>query len=327
MEVLIQILTSPFIQLFILGLLAGGFKSDLELPEALTKSLSIYLMLAIGMKGGLEIAHTQADSNEIILLITVAIAMSFLTPYLCYYVLRKTTAVSRLDAAAISAHYGSVSAVTFSFALAYLKDVGVHVEGYAVTLLAVMEFPAILGGLMLAKRSVRLPNEKKTRLLSPKILQEVFLNGSVFLLLGGMVIGATASPEGMAKVKPYLIDPFNGILCLFLLELGLLASKEMKKVKDFSWQLAAFGVYMPIILGLITFPIAILLGFTPGDTIILAILGASASYIAVPAAMKIALPEANPAYYITLSLCITFPLTMIFYVPLFTYLGKVFIGV
>ncbi len=322
MEILIQILTSPFIQLFILGLLAGFFKSDLELPEALTKSLSIYLMLAIGMKGGIEIAHTQAAYSEIALLLATAIALSFLTPYLCYWILRKTTEITRLDAAAISAHYGSVSAVTFSFALTYLRDRGVHVEGYAVTLLAVMEFPAILGGLMLAQRSVRLPHEKKTKLLSKKVLQEVFLNGSVFLLLGGMIIGATANPEGMAKVKPYLIDPFNGILCLFLLELGLLAAKEVKKVNNFSWKLAAFGVYMPIVLGLITFPIAMILGFTPGDTIILAILGASASYIAVPAAMKIALPEANPAYYITLSLCITFPLTMIVYIPMFTYLGQ-----
>lgn len=322
METAIQILTSPFIQLFILGLLAGFFKSDLELPEALTKTLSIYLMLAIGMKGGIEIAHTEAPISEIFTLLLTAIALSFFTPYLCFYFLRKTTDVSRLDAAAISAHYGSVSAVTFSFALAYLKDKGIAVEGYAVTLLAVMEFPAILGGLMLAKKSVRLPNEKKTKLLSKKILQEVFLNGSVFLLLGGMVIGATANEPALAKVKPYLIDPFNGILCLFLLELGLLASKEAKKVKNFSWKLAAFGVYMPIILGLITYPIALIFGFTPGDTIILAILGASASYIAVPAAMKIALPEANPAYYITLSLCITFPLTMIVYIPMFTYLGE-----
>lgn len=326
MDILIQIITSPFIQLFILGLLAGFFRSDLELPEAFTKALSIYLMLAIGMKGGLEISQTEAPISEIITLIITAIILSFATPFLCYTILRKTTTVSRLDAAAISAHYGSVSAVTFSFALTYLKDAGITVEGYAVTLLAVMEFPAILSGLILAKRSVRLATETKTKLLSTKVLREVFLNGSVFLLLGGMVIGATANPAALAKVKPYLIDPFNGILCLFLLELGLLASKEAKKVNNFSWKLAVFGVYMPVILGLIVLPIAYVLGFSQGDAIILSVLAASASYIAVPAAMKIALPEANPAYYITLSLCITFPLTMIFFIPFFTYLGKMFIN-
>ncbi len=322
MDIFVQIITSPFIQLFILGFMAGYFKSDLELPEAFTKALSIYLMLAIGMRGGMEIANTEVPISEILLLISAGIVLSFATPFLCYCILRKTTGISRLDGAAVAAHYGSVSAVTFSFAMTYLRDKGIHFEGYVVTLLAVMEFPAILSGLILAKRSVRLEESIKTKLLSTKLLKEVFLNGSVVLLIGGMLVGATSDAGALAKVKPYLIDPFSGILCLFLLELGLLAAKEAKKTNDFSWKLAAFGIYMPFILASIAFAIALVLGFDTGDTILLAILAGSSSYIAVPAAMKIALPQANPAYYITLSLCITFPLSMILYVPLFTYIGE-----
>jgi hypothetical protein len=326
METALTIITSPFIQLFILGLLAGFFKSDLELPQAFTKALSIYLMLAIGMKGGIEIAKTDAPIAEVFAVIMSGIVLSFSFPFISYFIIRKTTKLNRIDSAAISAHYGSVSAVTFSFAMAFLKEQNIPFEGYAVTVLAVMEFPAILAGLILAKKSQRLDSEIKTKMLSSKVLKEVFLNGSIVLLVGGMIVGMTSNPDALAKVKPYLVDPFYGILCLFLLELGLLASKKVKEVKEFSWKLAAFGIYMPLINATIGFTVATFLGFNLGMAILFVTLCASASYIAVPAAMKIALPQANPAYYITLSLCITFPFNMLFGIPLYTAVGKMLAG-
>ena len=326
METLIFVFTSPYIQLFILGLLAGYFKSDLELPQAFTKALSIYLMLAIGMKGGVEIANSTVPFTEIILVLGFAFLLSLLIPFLSFFFLRKTTELSRLDSAAIAAHYGSVSAVTFSFGMAVLNDKGIPFEGYVVTVLAIMEFPAILSGLLLAKKSERLAKDSKQKMLSSKILREVFLNGSIVLLIGGMIVGMTANEVAMAKVKPYLIDPFFGVLCLFLLELGLVCAKQVREAKGFSFKLFAFGIYMPIIASTITMFFCVLLGFDLGVSILLVTLAASASYIAVPAAMKIALPDANPAYYITLSLCITFPFNLLIGIPVYTYFAQMLIG-
>jgi hypothetical protein len=321
MEAAINIITSPFIQLFILGLLAGFFRSDLKIPEAFTKMLSIYLMLAIGLKGGVEINKSDLPFAEIFIVLLTGVVLSFLLPFLSYALIRKTCRLDRLNAAAVSAHYGSVSAVTFGYAMGYLGDQGIHFEGYLVTLMALMEFPAILSGLILAKRSKKLESQSKEKLLSMKLIQEVFLNGSIVLLIGGLIIGMSGNEKGMAVIKPYLIDPFYGILGLFLLELGLVAARRLKEVENFPFKLAMFGIYMPLISAVIGTLISNIFGFDVGTTILLSTLAASASYIAVPAAMKIALPEANPAYYVTLSLCITFPFNLIVGVPLYTWMA------
>ncbi len=325
-DLIIQILTSPYIQLFILGLLAGFFKSDLELPAAFTKTLAIYLMLAIGLKGGMELHSTKAPFSEVFLVLMAGIVLGFLIPFIAYCLLRKMSGIDRLNAAAVAAHYGSVSAVTFSFAMGYLTNNGIFFAGYLVTLLAVMESPAILTGLYLAKRSKRIDSNKKEKLLSSKLLREVFLNGSIVLLIGGLVIGMTMNVEGKETIKPYLIDPFYGILCLFLLELGLVASKEIKNVTNFSFMTILFGILMPLIGAALGLATSILLQFDVGTATLLSVLCASASYIAVPAAMKLALPEANPAYYITLSLCITFPFNLILGVPLYAEIANRFLG-
>jgi hypothetical protein len=302
--------------------LAGFFRSDLKIPESFTKVLSIYLMLAIGLKGGVEIRETTVDIFEVMGVLLVGVIFSFILPFISYFFVRKTTHLDRLDAAAVSAHYGSVSAVTFSYAMGYIKNEGIIFEGYLVTLMALMEFPAILSGLILAKRSRKLQNQSKEKLLSGKIIREVFLNGSIVLLVGGLIIGMSGNDKGMTVIKPYLIDPFYGILGLFLLELGLVAARRLKEIDGFPKALALFGVYMPLVAATISLTTSYLLGFDLGTTILLTTLAASASYIAVPAAMKIALPDANPAYYVTLSLCITFPFNLIIGVPLYTELAK-----
>lgn len=324
-DFILPILTSPYIQLFILGLLAGFFNSDLVLPEALTKALAIYLMLAIGLKGGLALKEGSSDLSGIVTLIVIGIAFSFLLPFLSYFILRQTVRLDRVNCAAISAHYGSISAVTFSFASSYLYTKHIEFNGVMVAVLAFMEFPAILSGLMLAKRSRRLENAQREKLLSAKIVREVFLNGSIVLLIGGIIIGITSSEHGMTKIKPYLIDPFYAILSLFLLELGLVASRKMKDLDGFPLSLVIFGILMPLIGASICLGVCYIAGFDLGTTIMLTVLVASASYIAVPAAMKIALPQANPAYYVTLSLCITFPFNLILGVPLYTYLAEMII--
>ncbi len=321
----LNIVTSPFIQLFILGMLAGFFKSDLEIPEAFTKALSIYLMLAIGLKGGMEINNSKTPFTEIITILIVGVGLGFLIPFLAYFFLRKTTKLSRLDASAVSAHYGSISMVTFSVGMGFLKSKNIHFDGYVLSLAALMESPAIVSALILAKRSQRLAGEQKERLLSSKILKEVFLNGSILLLVGGVIIGITANPNGIAVVKPYLVDPFYGILCLFLLELGLVSSKQLKNISSFTPSLVIFGIYMPVISASLSLLISSIFGFDFGNSVLLAVLCASASYIAVPAALKIALPQANPAYYITMSLCITFPFNLIFGIPFYHYLAEMFI--
>jgi len=307
-------------------MLAGFFKSDLELPQAFVKALSIYLMLAIGLKGGLAIKKSDVPLAEILYILGAGVSLSIIIPIISYALLRKTTGISRYDAAAICAHYGSVSAVTFGYGLTFLGNNDISFQGHILTLPPIMEFTAILMGLLLAKRSNRLNSKTKENLFSAKVLKEVLLNGSIVLLIGGMLVGLTANEKAMASVKPYLIDPFNGILCLFLLELGLVAAKGIIDSKNFPIKLAFFGVYMPLLSAAIALGLAYILGLELGTAILLMVLAASASYIAVPAAIRIAIPEANAGYYITLSLCVTFPFNLVIGVPLYTYIAKLFLG-
>lgn len=318
-----DIFTSPFIQLFILGLIAGLFKSDLELPEAFTKAISLYLMLAIGLKGGVVISESTVGAFYLIKIIIIGLITGFVLPFIGYSLLRYFNKLSILNSANIAAHYGSISAVTFSYAMSFLDNNNIKYSAFMIVLMAAMESPGIIAGLILASKSKVINNKK--RLFSVDFLREVLFNSSIVLLLGGMIIGHFSPPKQIAIIKPYLIDPFYGILCLFLLDLGLLVAKYAHSLKEVRFKTFLFGVYMPLISFVIALIISKLVNFNVGNSLLFAVLCSSASYIAVPAAMKIAMPKANHSLSITLSLCITFTFNILVGVPFYFWvISKIF---
>lgn len=317
LDAIFEILLSPYIQFFILAVLAGLFRSDLEIPEQVTRAMSMYLMIAIGMKGGLAIRASDVPLGEVGAVLITGVALGFLMPMIGYKLLRVSTGLSRLDAAAISAHYGSISVVTFSFAVSFLESHGYGYGGYIVTLMALMEAPAIFSGIMLARESRQLDAAGKQKLFSGEIIRDALLNGSVVLLIGSMFIGMSADMGAIEKIKPFLLDPFFAVLCIFLLELGLVTARQLPNVGKFPLGLIAFGIYMPLIGAGLGISASVALGLGLGEMLLFATLCASASYIAVPAAMKVALPQANPALYVTSSLAITFPFNLILGIPIY----------
>lgn len=303
-------LLSPMVLFFALGAAAAFLRSDLEVPEAIARGLALYLMLAIGFKGGAAMAKQTLDAGMAAALIG-AILLSFLMPALAYGLLRATTPLSAINAAAVSAHYGSVSVVTFVTGAQYLSERGIAYEGYLVAMMALMETPAIVTGLWLARRGgaggESLGNAWR----------EVLLNGSIVLLVGGFAIGWITGEEGMATVSPFIDAPFRGVLCLFLLDMGLLAARRLRGARLLSGGLIAFGLYMPLLGGCLGAIGAWAVGLSLGGVALAATLAASASYIAVPAALRLALPKADPAISITLSLAITFPFNVVLGIPLY----------
>lgn len=322
----------PAILFFALGVFAKVIKSDLKFPEGLSKGLSLYLLIAIGLKGGAELAN--AELGLAIKSIFWAAVLGFLLPIIGYMLLRFRNRIDRMNAAAITAHYGSVSAGTFLTAVAFLEASGISHETYPIIMMVVMETPAIIIGLLLAamaRRQLQLAentgDNESPSVPWKSLLHEALTNGSVVLLLGAMVIGAVASPEAMQKVYPFSHEIFMGVLCLFLLDLGMEAARRMKSFKKVGVTLVAFGIIMPIIGGLIgIFVGATLLEFSVGGTLLVAILAASASYIAVPPAMRMGVPEANPSYYLTLALGVTFPFNVLIGIPLFYSIASWYIG-
>jgi hypothetical protein len=326
----------PAVLFFGLGVLARLIKSDLKFPPDLAKALSIYLLMAIGLHGGVELA--KADLAAAVNAIVWALILGFGMPILGYWLLIVTRRVGPLDAAAIAAHYGSVSAGTFLTALAFLDTQGVAYETYPLIMLAVMESPAIVVGLLLAARARQTikrhtaregtvgagtgkdtgkdTGDEQTRLGA--LLHEAFTNGSVVILVGSMIIGAVSLPGAMEKLKPFIDEIFMGALCLFLFEMGMEAARRLGDFKRVGALLAGYGVLMPLIGGTIGVVIGhYALGFGIGGTTLVAVLAASASYIAVPPAMRLAVPEANPSLYLTLSLGITFPFNVVVGIPLY----------
>lgn len=309
-----QNLLSPAILFFILGIFAGLLKSDLEVPDSISRYLSIYLMMAIGFKGGVAIANTHDLNSEVISAIVAGVIISFLQPFLGYIILKATTKLDSPTAAAVAAHYGSISMVTFVTATSFLKTNDVVYAGYVIAILALMEAPAILSGLFIAHRTApqtKHPNEEK------KLSREIFTNGAILLLSGTFIIGWITGQLGMDKVEGFLDTPFQGVLCLFLLDMGLLVAKNLHHLRSFTWLLALFGIYMPLIgasIGLLTSRI---IGLDAGTGTLFIVICASSSYIAVPAAMHLALPEAKSAIYIPMSLAITFPFNVTFGIPLY----------
>jgi len=314
-----QNLLSPVILFFLLGILAGVLKSSLTIPESLSKSVSLYLMMAIGFRGGVELSH-NGFGGSIALACLSAVVLSAVLPILAYALLRWTTPLDSTNAAAVAAHYGSVSVVTFATAIAALNHQGERFEPYIVALLAVMEAPAILTGLIIARRGTRAmqPSDSGGS-LAKVVVHEVLLHGSVILLLGSFIIGWLTGPKGFEELSPVFVTPFKGILCVFLLDMGLLVARRLSDLKVLSLRVVAFGFYMPLIGAAAGMAVALALGLSVGGATLLAVLGASASYIVVPAVMRAALPQASPAIYLTLALGITFPFNLVVGIPL--YLG------
>lgn len=316
-----QNLITPAILFFLLGVVAGVVKSDLSVPESISRYLSIYLMMAIGFKGGVAIAQTQEITSEVILAILAGLAFSFLTPFLAYFLLRRTTAIDNPTAAAIAAHYGSISMVTFATAAAFLKLNDIAYAGYIVAVLALMEAPAILSGLFIAHKAApetrNHPSETRQMLT-----RDVFTNGAILLLMGAFVIGWLTGDAGLEKMEGFLVTPFQGILALFLLDMGLLVAKELQHLKRFTASLILFGLYMPIIGASIGLCLSKMIGLDVGTGTLFTVLCASASYIAVPAAMRMALPEAKAAIYIPMSLAITFPFNIVLGIPAYYAIAK-----
>ena len=303
----------PVILFFILGVLARLAKSDLRLPEALYETLSIFLLLAIGIKGGIELAQQPLMS-----LAPQALAvmlMGFSLPFLAFPVLRLMR-LARADAASIAAHYGSVSVVTFAVASSYLVKQAIPHETYMPLFVALLEAPGIVAGILLA----RLGSSRQVRW--GELAHEVLLGKSVVLLVGGIVIGYIAGPQGIAPIKILYVDAFKAVLALFLLEMGLVAGGRLGDLKRAGLPLIVFAVATPLVFSVIGALLGKSLGLSAGGSALLATMAASASYIAAPTAMRIAVPEANPALSIGAALGVTFPFNITVGIPLYLLLAQ-----
>lgn len=296
-------------------------RSDLEIPAQVAKALSLYLLFAIGFKGGVALAESSTDTGMLLTLLA-AIGLSALIPVYTFFIMRRR--MSTADAAAIAATYGSVSAVTFVTAAGYLDIQGVEWNGYLVAAMALMESPAIIVGILLYSHFGK-RGSASTGLFSWKqLLNESLFNASVFLILGSMLIGWITGPAGMSQVEPLVKGLFLGLLCLFLLDMGIVAARRFRDSRQLAdgvtsgqplraMVLAAVG--MPLLNAMLGLGAARLLGLGEGDALLFVVLVASGSYIAVPAAMRLALPEANPGTYLTMSLAITFPFNLLIGIP------------
>jgi uncharacterized protein len=318
-------LLNPPVLFFFLGMIAVFTKSDLEIPSPLPKLFSLYLLISIGFKGGHELAESGINLNIAITLLA-SIIMASIVPIYTFFILRIKLDI--YNSAAIAATYGSISAVTFITASSFLEKLNIAYGGHMVAALALMESPAIVVGIILVKMFV--PKAKLTNTNSDgetdqeqsdfswgEVLREAFLNASVFLLIGSLIIGILTGDEGWKKLEPFTQGIFYGALTFFLLDMGLVAAKRIKDLSKTGSFLIAFSVFIPIINALIGIGIARVLGFTVGDALLFAVLCASASYIAVPAAMRMTVPEANPSLYVSMALALTFPFNIIVGIPLY----------
>ena len=298
----------PVILFFILGFVGGLLKSPIQLPGSAYQFLSSYLLIAIGLKGGMELSH-----SPVIELLPKAIAVALLglaLPLLAYPVLKKFGRFKKEDAASIAAHYGSVSVGTFAVGITFLKSSGINFESYVPLFVVILEIPAIIVGIILARGISKGYNYKQ-------LFHEIFLGKSIVLMVVGLIVGWSSSASQITELNFFFSDLFKGALCLFLLEMGLVTSREIKTFKKYGAFLIGFGVVMPMISGLIGAFLGHQLGLSLGGATIIAILAASSSYIAVPAAMRISVPEANPSLSLGASLGVTFPFNVIVGIPLY----------
>lgn len=316
-----EALRSPPILFFLLGLLASILRSDLRFPESLSQALGLYLIMAIGFKGGLELTRHQIGFDSVSLVAT-GIAFSFFLPLLVNKIVPLfLPSLSPVDRLAIAAHYGSVSLVTFITATSFLDAHDTPYEGYFVMLLTLMETPALVSALLLYAKVDKSRNE---RIPLAYHLRHVVFAGSSFLLIGSFVIGFASGGKGAVTMYGFLNAPFQGILSLFLLDMGLVSGRQLLTTKDYSRRLLALGITLPIVLGTLGLIAGALLRLDVGDQMLFSVLCGSASYIVVPAALRMSMPEANHGLSITLALGITFPFNIIFGIPILYWLAEIF---
>lgn len=314
-------LGSPLILSFALGALAAFVRSDLSIPEAAAKALSIYLLFAIGFKGGVSVADYGIDLS-LGLGLLAGIILSAALPFVAFGLLRIMSKLDKTNAAAVAGHYGSISIVTFVAGTAVLESVGLTAEGYMVAIAAAMEAPAILSALWLLSSS----SDAEQRMDST-LWREILLNGSIVLLVGAFIIGMITGQDGLAEIEAFIVAPFKGVLCLFLLDMGLIAGRGVRESRaSISPGLLMFGIAMPLVGSMAGVATGLLLGLSTGGVFLLMVLSASASYIAVPAAMRVAVPEADPGIYLTLSLGITFPFNLTLGLPLYLGIARTLSG-
>lgn len=312
-------LLTPAVLFFALGVFAAVVKSDLKFPEQLYAGLTIYLLLAIGLKGGASIA--EAGFAQVWLPALAAMALGALIPFWTYPLLRYVGRLSAVDSAAIAAHYGSVSAVTFIAATNYLTSIGQPFEPYASAFLAVMESPAILVGVVLGKLATRDPGAASAASLRTAVHEAIF-GRSVLLLVGALAVGTACGVGGLKKVEAFFITPFQGVLSLFLLEMGIVAGRRLGDLRKVGPFLLGFGMLVPIVNGTIGVWLGQATGLSLGGATLMGVLAASASYIAAPAAIRVSLPDANPTLYLTSALAITFPFNLTLGIPLFLAIAR-----
>ncbi len=317
----IQTFTSPVVLFFVLGLAAAFARSDLTIPEPIAKAMSLYLMAAIGIKGGVAVSKSGIDAT-VISALGAGIAAGFILPFFAYAVLKTFGKLDRINSGAVAAHYGSISVVTFVTAVEILTGQSREPGGYMVAVMAAMEAPAILSGLLLARGMGSAGGTQSTG----DMLHEVFTNSSIVLLLGAFAIGMVAGPAGFEEVSPFFEVGFKGVLCLFLLDMGLIAARRMMESRAITWRLTAIAIFLPIVNGAVGTGLGVLIGLDAGSAAVLGVLCASASYIAVPAAMRLALPEADPGIYLTMSLSITFPFNVLINIGLISALASILTG-
>ena len=301
-------LTSPPVLAFVLGVLAVSLKSDLRLPDAVYQALSIYLLLGIGIKGGVSLSEVSWDDIALPLLATFVLGV--VVPFLAFGALGLMTKLDTVNKGALAAHYGSTSLVTFTAALVFLDTLKVSYEGFVTTLLAAMEVPGIIIGLLLATRGMN------REFSWAESMRELVTSKSIVLLVGGLALGVATGAQGYAGIEMFFSGLFPGILTLFLLELGIVAGRRIRDIREGGVGLVIFGVTFPVLAGALGVVAGALSGLSVGGATVLGVIAASASYIAAPAAVRLALPEASPGIYLTAALGVTFPFNLVVGIPL-----------
>jgi hypothetical protein len=317
-DILKSNLLSPIVLAFALGIFARLIRSELALPKDLYASLSIYLLLALGLKGGVELSESSA--HEIALPVFATLLLGCITPVSAYFLIRKLGRFGAIDAAGMAAHYGSVSAVTFIAAQEFTSNMGAPTEGFMPTLLTLLESPGIHIALAIgAFQRVKLQKDNPEAPVQSrgKIVHEILTSRSMILLVGGLFVGLLIGTKGYEPIKPFFETGFKGALVLFILEMGIVAATRFQDLRKVGFRLIGLGVLLPIIHGALGVFLGHWSGLSLGGATVLGTMAASASYIAAPPAVRMTLPEANPAYYLTASLAVTFPFNLVIGIPLY----------
>ncbi|MFY7665167.1 sodium-dependent bicarbonate transport family permease [Flavobacterium sp.] len=317
LDLLLENLKNPALLFFLLGIIAVKLKSDLEIPNNSSKFISLYLLFSIGFKGGQELAHSHF-TFEIIWAVIFGIVIASLIPIYSFFILKRKFNI--YDSGAIAAAYGSVSAVTFVTAATFLELQDKTFSGYMVAVMALMEAPAIIIGVVLIRLFAKNGEKTETGLLS--LVKHSFTNGSVLLILGSLIIGLLASDQQAMGIKPFTTDLFKGFLAIFLLDMGITSGKKLNDFVKSGWFAVAFAVLIPLVNGCLVAVLSSVVTQDVGNRFIFAVLAASASYIAVPAAMKIAVPKANPGLFLPMALAVTFPVNITIGMPLYLALAS-----